>query len=400
VVELMSPDRREWFALIDTFLKSTLRHSRDLPDDQKKAAPKGTCLRGVIVGEVDKYWIVADATVDDWALEPHINLVHKDQWKLMEPEAPSPSTRSMHLRIVSVTRIFNEDDIVEAFVRHNAHYVSHMVFLDNGSNDRTVEILQALKAEGVDLTVFQSLAGSFEQPTVNTWLYRVADQMHHADWVVYLDADEFIAIEGGRSLEDAFEQEGAGQAVSVPLFNFAQTVEDDSSELVVPIRMRWRHRAKVNVPKVFVHGGYGLELSAAAGNHTAFLNGHRLPAPTSSVIELAHYPRRDGLQNLRKSVVGWLKVLAAGQSEVAKGSSSHYRGPFELLRDRPHELLLNHGYLEPELDRPAVEYKPLEYRGGPLCYTEPHNPVMKTVTTVLHYAELLAQRHGRLLQSV
>jgi hypothetical protein len=86
VAQLMSPERREWLALIDTFLKSKLRHSRDLPDDQKRAVRKGMLLRGVIAGEVDKYWLIAEATVDDRAVEPHINLVHKDQWKLLEPD--------------------------------------------------------------------------------------------------------------------------------------------------------------------------------------------------------------------------------------------------------------------------------------------------------------------------
>jgi hypothetical protein len=86
VAQLMSPERREWLALIDTFLKSKLRHSRDLPDDQKRAVRKGVLLRGVIAGEVDKYWLIAEATVDDRAVEPHINLVHKDQWKLLEPD--------------------------------------------------------------------------------------------------------------------------------------------------------------------------------------------------------------------------------------------------------------------------------------------------------------------------
>jgi hypothetical protein len=86
VAETKSPERREWLALIDTFLKSELRHSRDLPDDQKMAVRQGMRLRGIIVGEIEKYWLVADATVDDRAVEPHINLTHKDQWRLLEPD--------------------------------------------------------------------------------------------------------------------------------------------------------------------------------------------------------------------------------------------------------------------------------------------------------------------------
>jgi hypothetical protein len=61
-------------------------------------------------------------------------------------------------KIVSVTRILNEDDIVEAFVRHNAVHADHMLFLDDSSIDRTLEILQTLQVEGFPLTVFQNFA--------------------------------------------------------------------------------------------------------------------------------------------------------------------------------------------------------------------------------------------------
>ena len=48
------------------------------------------------------------------------------------------------MRLVAVTKILDEADIVEAFARHTANYVSHHIFLDNGSVDGTVEILKAL----------------------------------------------------------------------------------------------------------------------------------------------------------------------------------------------------------------------------------------------------------------
>ena len=54
----------------------------------------------------------------------------------------------MTIKAVSVTRILNEDDIVEAFVRHNIGHLSHMIFIDNGSTDRTLLILKHLQANG------------------------------------------------------------------------------------------------------------------------------------------------------------------------------------------------------------------------------------------------------------
>jgi hypothetical protein len=56
--------------------------------------------------------------------------------------------------LVGITRVLNEDDIVEAFVRHHATMVDHHVFVDNGSTDETIAILRALKDEGLNISVF------------------------------------------------------------------------------------------------------------------------------------------------------------------------------------------------------------------------------------------------------
>lgn len=72
------------------------------------------------------------------------------------------------MRLVSVTRILNEDDIVEAFVRHNSVGLDHMIFLDNGSSDRTLDILRALQREGVPLSVFQAISAEFDEADAST----------------------------------------------------------------------------------------------------------------------------------------------------------------------------------------------------------------------------------------
>ena len=92
------------------------------------------------------------------------------------------------MRLVAVTRIRNEDDIVEAFVRHHAAMVDHHVFLDNGSNDRTVEILKSLRTEGVGVSIFSNRSPVFVEVAQNTHLLRHALALG-ADWVLHLDCD-------------------------------------------------------------------------------------------------------------------------------------------------------------------------------------------------------------------
>ena len=61
------------------------------------------------------------------------------------------------MQIVAVTRTLNEDDIVEPLIRHHAALVNHHIVLDNGSVDRTLDILHALREEGLSLTILQTI---------------------------------------------------------------------------------------------------------------------------------------------------------------------------------------------------------------------------------------------------
>ncbi|MBQ1762801.1 MAG: glycosyltransferase family 2 protein, partial [Aquincola sp.] len=66
------------------------------------------------------------------------------------PQVPEPTPP---LSALALGMVKNEADIVEAFVRHNLHFVDLMVLLDNGSTDGTRDILEALQKEGLPLLV-------------------------------------------------------------------------------------------------------------------------------------------------------------------------------------------------------------------------------------------------------
>jgi glycosyltransferase involved in cell wall biosynthesis len=295
-------------------------------------------------------------------------------------------------KIVSVTRILNEDDIVEAFVRHHAAHIDHMLFLDNGSSDRTLEILKSLQSEGFPITVFQNLSISFDEIGTNTWSYQVASQILGGDWVVFLDADEFIATPKSVPLVTLLP--GDQIAVTVPMVNYGQTREDKQDEPVVPWRIRWRFAGETHVVKVMLRGGRP-GVIVEAGNHGAYVNGQKLAAPKLEGTFLAHYPRRTGWQIIQKMTAGWLKALAAGKGALAH--SRHYLSPFETLRDKPWEVLLDKEYFTHEFERGQAVEAPLAYLGGPLQYFEAMRPDMKAAQGFLHFAERLARSHGRLI---
>ena len=49
--------------------------------------------------------------------------------------------------IIAISRVKNEADIIEAFVRHTLHFADRMIISDSGSIDGTWDILQILVDE-------------------------------------------------------------------------------------------------------------------------------------------------------------------------------------------------------------------------------------------------------------
>ncbi len=301
------------------------------------------------------------------------------------------------MRIVAATRILNEDDIVEAFVRHHATMVDHHVLLDNGSTDRTLDILRALHAEGIPLTVMQNRSVTFCEAQHNTFLFQIAVQACGADWVQFLDADEFVHPRG-IPLRDLLSHVSADVAsVKLRLMNYQATAGDAAADLLVPRRIRNRARDMPEVWKVCARGRNDPgRTTIGEGNHDVLLDGHPSPGLPADGVSLAHYPERHPLQLITKAVLGRLKVLADGAQTERAGTSAHYTRFLETMRDAPHDLL---GPAMAATVNPgtALVDDPLDYAGGALTLTAAHDPVLRAIRLFCSAAEQMARRHGRLL---
>ena len=306
------------------------------------------------------------------------------------------------MTIVAVTRILNEDDVVEAFVRHHATMVDRHLFLDNGSTDRTLEILRALKDEGVKLTVLQNKTPFFTEVSYNTSLFRQARMMFSADWVLCLDTDEFMDL---RLVPDGLPNLVAALpatvgCVAIPSVKYVDLPADDLQEPVVPLRMRRRERnAEAPIYKILLRGHLATSgATVDAGQHQAFLDGQSVPSLFDHPLVLGHYYRRSAWQLVSKSVMGYLKVIAAGGRERNQGRSFHYKGLFEVMRDAPENVLADH-FLNADYSEVDLIEDPLPYLGGRLRYTEITDPRFKAIRVLIAYSEQLAESHGNFIDT-
>ena len=179
-----------------------------------------------------------------------------------------------NMKLVCISRVKNEADIIEAFVRHHVAYFDKIIIVDDASSDGTYEVLRALREEGLPLVVLRQRTVGYEQSRHMTRLMRMAVDQFGADWVVPLDADEFIEPKEGTTLA-----EWLGTREPTPILlrwsNFVWRPEVDASSEpnpVVRLRLRLPPRDdhnKVIIPARLIEDG----VSLSQGNHHLECNG-------------------------------------------------------------------------------------------------------------------------------
>ncbi len=236
--------------------------------------------------------------------------------------------------IVLICSARNEEDIIEAFVRHHAPMVSRMIIVNHRSDDATGKILQELQREGLPLEIQDRNSILHEHGDVMTALmYAVAEQERNA-WMLPLDADEFIVTRSGtlsESLSSLSDSEGCTVAWKTYI---PSTTSTDLHPLK---RMTWRNDRELQVwYKVFVHTGKIVDPLArkiSFGNHELHdEKNHPVNLPNQDDITLAHFPVRSKEQFLKKVIIGYLSSCAVPGTPESR--SSHWRALYRFMEEK------------------------------------------------------------------
>ena len=239
------------------------------------------------------------------------------------------------MNLAAISMIGNDADVVEAFVRHTLRLLDHLFVIVHCPHDGTREILGALQAEGMPITLVFDDEPAFLQGERLTWLAREAYQAVRCDFIFPLDADEFILPPERSAIEAALGALPPGAlAGRVPLRTFVPTSEDPSDE-PHPLR-RIGHHARNDdaVFKVVLTAAFAASRDWVLdhGNHDVAFIGEprRTPMPRLPQLALAHYPVRSAAQIMNKTVLGYLAHLAAGRPETEERRiATHWRRCYE-----------------------------------------------------------------------
>lgn len=226
------------------------------------------------------------------------------------------------MKMVSISWVRNEADIIAAFVRHHAPLVERMIIIDNDSEDGTLDAIRTLARAGFPVDIRQDPAPCHAQAAALTALMHELAETARPDWIIPLDADEFLAADDGQNIGDILRMLPQSRVTLLPWRTYVPLPSDDQTE-VNPIH-RIRHRrskeqlqyCKALIPRPFHDARYAL----TAGNHwIRATSGTQPPHAASDDLFLAHFPVRSAPQILRKVTEGLQRLRTNPKRQPNEG---------------------------------------------------------------------------------
>ena len=228
------------------------------------------------------------------------------------------------LRVVGFALVRNEEDVIEASIRHNLRSLDAIDVVDHGSDDATPAILEALLREGLPITVRRDDAIAFRQGPVTTASVR-ALLAAGADVVIPIDADEFLRMPSREAFDRAVSDADRSLPIAIRSITYLPSL-DDAGGIAARLGRARRPAAERHGPrKVLVTRGL-LDMPDAeigAGNHAVRRAGHGELAPAevgASIASIAHVPIRSVGQFVAKVALG---TLASRLADPGDGASAH-----------------------------------------------------------------------------
>lgn len=99
----------------------------------------------------------------------------------------------MNKKLVGLSMVRNESDIIETFIRHNLTLLDELHIVDHNSSDNTREIISHLKQEGLPIHIYHYNELEFAPERVlNHMMQHILNNDADIDYIFPLDADELI----------------------------------------------------------------------------------------------------------------------------------------------------------------------------------------------------------------
>lgn len=211
------------------------------------------------------------------------------------------------MKIAAISMVKNESDIIELFIKINSRFFDAIYILDHGSTDSTAQIVRLMKKSGYN--VYYTLLNDkiYNQSKITTSAIRQIAQLDLYDYLMPLDADEFIPDEKIGLIRDFLSERHGDLDVGYFPWKTYCPINRKYFEAEAPLYDNFKAR-RIELSqfyKVIVTNRLGKFCTIAMGNHdittqeeTGALKRHIIPS------FLIHAPIRSQEQIISKAVLG------------------------------------------------------------------------------------------------
>lgn len=246
------------------------------------------------------------------------------------------------MRIEGVMVVRDEEDIVEASIRHNLCVLDRIAVVDHASSDATSAILASLAGEGLPIDVSRDDGLEALPPETTAALVRRALEAG-ADLCVPLEADEFLRVPSREALERAVEAAGPVAEIAIAVQTYAPDFASDGD---IAARLAHAKRRRAEPAGALKIAATRRLLDDSARREPAVRG--TTPMLAESTVAVARVPVRSAEQYVAKVAIGYLSTLLA--SPAVADASNPYRDAYaEVLagnaptRARLESVALNFG---------------------------------------------------------
>jgi hypothetical protein len=212
----------------------------------------------------------------------------------------------MSIKVAVVSMVKNECDIIELFIKLNSRFVDAFYFLDHYSTDGTVLIIEEMRRLGYNVSYQRLSDDVYNQSKITTGEVRRVAALGVYDYVMPLDADEFIKSDSRELFHAVLSAEVSRSAVGyIPWVTYCP-VNVDYFNVSAPLYHNFRQREfePDQYFKVVVGADFARHCSISMGNHSARnIWKKRLKINITNVV-LQHVPVRSTEQIIRKAILG------------------------------------------------------------------------------------------------
>lgn len=234
--------------------------------------------------------------------------------------------------------IRNECDIVEIFIKVNSRHASQIVIVDHASDDGTTEILRILSKSNPKIRVVNHKNPNFQQSKIITQIVNQLANENTVDYIVPLDADEFLASTKSEfDLISRIPELLTKDQVGTIEWQTYCPISFDYFEKQAPIYSNFRKRSiePESFSKLIIGNEYAKTCIISEGNHVATHENLGFD-PVKMPFTIQHVPVRSSEQIISKAIIGSYQLSL--KNNRLKGEGFHWDKIAKIVRENDYSL--------------------------------------------------------------